>query len=75
MAITSYNLRKLHSTYRIYFMMFMIETTTGQGTLSKIVSYKHYDNLHFNLRYLWEMFLRVYSLLFQINTVSDLKNP
>lgn len=56
-------------------MMFKIETTTGQGTLSKTVSYKHYDNLHFNLHYLWEMFLRVYSLLFQINTVSDLKNP
>lgn len=61
--------------YRIYFMMFKIETTTGLGTLSKIVSYKLYDNLHFNLHYLWEIFLRVYGLLFQINTVSDLKNP
>lgn len=73
--IISYNLRKLHSTYRIYFMIFKMETTTGQGNLSKIVSYKLYDNLHFNLHYLWEMFLRVYNLLLQINTVSDLKNP
>lgn len=56
-------------------MMLKIETTTGQGTLSKIVSYKLYDNLHFNLHYLWEIFLRVYNLLCQINTVSDLKNP
>lgn len=32
-------------------MIFKIETTTNQGILSKIVSYKFYDSLNFNFHF------------------------